>query len=1481
MFKTLWKFAGALTLGLLMSATAYAGGGLREGIAMAQVGTSLRPVPGGRVRVCTMPTSGTPCNTLAHIYRDIALTDEILPQGIVQVDSNARYTYFAEATVFYQEQVTGAGISTRTISYVGMTGAGGGGGGASTSATYVTVGAEVSLPSSRRLVAGTNTTVDTSVAGQIKINAATAGSGTITSPTYWTSGFPSYDYVCTGDVLVDTPGLQAQITAAEIAGSGLAEGPGGPVNLIGIGDDCQIDGTLITIGAYRHSSPLIIQFKGRTVLRNGGFRTTIAPATPHGYNVKFIGGRGGDALSSFGYQNAEITVTGSPNFSSFLITAGTNIDIDGLTIRGFGTEPVVKFTTYDVSDASCYVAPCGNTQNRIHDTNIINGASSGVPLYIGTATDSVAGFNFDMWGLTLASFSSSYHTLHIKNIGDIRFAGQPQSWLLNGGIEIEDTCGGCTGVYVFENIATEAFDDADFLTMTGPVGVPVSGSITLRNIYLSDTLSTAYIINAQSNAHGSPIGPIYMYDTAFAAATAIFRPTSLPIRFVQADSVFPEYYKSLSSPKVGAQTPPPGFISNTGLLKAQVDDNRRTASPSVVRYANIVTNYLPGTFVQTGFGTGTLTTTGIADPWGGTIAARIVASSAPWGVYFYDQNIVPVVGDVWIARLAVKANNANGFTNFVPNMSFAGSGITTVGFGFNYLSPSTSPVDTNTDWQFLWALIKVTVTDGGTKELLFRADLNATALSLDIVAPLLVKIPAAAALSDSEILDYAMKLTHYSDVCAIGDLCLVSGKATGANVALSNLSGVSINTTLLAQSGVDLGSTAKPFKDLYLYGSGTYATTYFKITGTPTGTRVLTLPNTTGLFGYSAAAITAGDCIAAGSNPGELVSAGVGACGSGGGGGVGTVTSFSAADLSPLFTTSEANPTTTPALTFTLSNASANTVFANCTGGATTPSYCSLTAAMLPATAALTNLTLAQFAATTSAQLRGVLSDETGGGSAVFADAPVFATSLSTPTVISTASNPAATGLLRGVNNAALVCGRNAANGADLCMTVTSGDLFSFGTTLVPATAAGFALGSTTLPWSNLVIGNASGQTVGFGTGTLTANRTITVPNANTVLPVAITATSNNFLTGLDGTTGVFTRAQPSFSNISSTLLCSQMPVLTGVISTAGGTCTTTGSSITLETNGSNNTSQSILDLTNTAGGAGISFTNPSGGIVQASLTASAGGGATALLGTLTSLAAGDYICGNSTPILVNCTPGVSPNSQTGTSYTYLTTDRGKVVWQNNGSATAYTLPQAGSAGFAGNWYSGLFNVGAGLVTITPTTSTINGAATAIVPQNWFAVLHSDNTNYRSPILPTIGAFPNCTYTITFTSATGAFACGFNPTTPGAIGGTTPGAATFTTLTANTSLVVGGGTAVTKIITGTNTLDFANQAAIGCEVLTITVTGAASGDSVELGVPNGSNTTNSVFWAWASAADTVSVKHCAVISGDPASGTFRATIVKF
>ncbi len=141
----------------------------------------------------------------------------------------------------------------------------------------------------------------------------------------------------------------------------------------------------------------------------------------------------------------------------------------------------------------------------------------------------------------------------------------------------------------------------------------------------------------------------------------------------------------------------------------------------------------------------------------------------------------------------------------------------------------------------------------------------------------------------------------------------------------------------------------------------------------------------------------------------------------------------------------------------------------------------------------------------------------------------------------------------------------------------------------------------------------------------------------------------------------------------------------------------------------------------------------------------------------------GDIVCGSG-GVWAECTPGRPVDAQTGTSYAWPSTDREYLLTMNNGSATALSLAQAGTTGFANNWNAAIGNLGAGLVTLTPATSTVNGSATAKVPQNWWGFVYSDNTNYLMPTFPSIGAFPNCTDStgnhLNYTASTGAFSCG-------------------------------------------------------------------------------------------------------------------------
>lgn len=89
-------------------------------------------------------------------------------------------------------------------------------------------------------------------------------------------------------------------------------------------------------------------------------------------------------------------------------------------------------------------------------------------------------------------------------------------------------------------------------------------------------------------------------------------------------------------------------------------------------------------------------------------------------------------------------------------------------------------------------------------------------------------------------------------------------------------------------------------------------------------------------------------------------------------------------------------------------------------------------------------------------------------------------------------------------------------------------------------------------------------------------------------------------------------------------------------------------------------------------------------------------------------------------------------NAQTGTSYALVTGDRGKVVTFSNAGAIAVTIAQAGTTGFETGWLTVAKNIGAGTVTITPTTSTVDGAATITLLTGDWALISSDGTNYET-----------------------------------------------------------------------------------------------------------------------------------------------------
>ena len=88
-------------------------------------------------------------------------------------------------------------------------------------------------------------------------------------------------------------------------------------------------------------------------------------------------------------------------------------------------------------------------------------------------------------------------------------------------------------------------------------------------------------------------------------------------------------------------------------------------------------------------------------------------------------------------------------------------------------------------------------------------------------------------------------------------------------------------------------------------------------------------------------------------------------------------------------------------------------------------------------------------------------------------------------------------------------------------------------------------------------------------------------------------------------------------------------------------------------------------------------------------------------------------------------------NAQSGTTYTFVAGDAGKLVTFSNGAPVAASLPQAGTTGFTSGFSIDVQDLGSGSTTITPVTSTINSGATLVIPQNSGCTITSDGTNYQ------------------------------------------------------------------------------------------------------------------------------------------------------
>jgi hypothetical protein len=89
----------------------------------------------------------------------------------------------------------------------------------------------------------------------------------------------------------------------------------------------------------------------------------------------------------------------------------------------------------------------------------------------------------------------------------------------------------------------------------------------------------------------------------------------------------------------------------------------------------------------------------------------------------------------------------------------------------------------------------------------------------------------------------------------------------------------------------------------------------------------------------------------------------------------------------------------------------------------------------------------------------------------------------------------------------------------------------------------------------------------------------------------------------------------------------------------------------------------------------------------------------------------------------------VTARNNTATTDTITSTDKGTLVTESNASAVAVAIT---TTGFVSTDYFTVKNLGAGLATYTPSSGTIDAAATLACNQNQSADLYFDGTNYKT-----------------------------------------------------------------------------------------------------------------------------------------------------
>lgn len=406
--------------------------------------------------------------------------------------------------------------------------------------------------------------------------------------------------------------------------------------------------------------------------------------------------------------------------------------------------------------------------------------------------------------------------------------------------------------------------------------------------------------------------------------------------------------------------------------------------------------------------------------------------------------------------------------------------------------------------------------------------------------------------------------------------------------------------------------------------------------------------------------------------------------------GSGTVTSFSAGNLSPLFTTSVATATSTPALTFSLSNAAQNSVLAGpATGGAGAPTY--QTAPTISAANMTSFPTFNQSTTGTASNVTGIVAAANGG-----------------------------TGI---ANTATLTLGTTNQNWATLGTGIVK-NTTTTGALSLAASSDVIGLWTGTCSAATFLRGDGSCQAAGGGVSNFSGDGTLLSNSSSTG---AVTATLANAGSHKWWGNNTGSTAAPGYQAIGAADLPIASSSAVGGVQGDGSTITINGSGVEscttattsqigcVKPDGSTITiSGGVLSAT-TGGGGNVSNTGtPTAGQIAQWTTATVIEGNT-LSGDCTITGSGVITCTKSNSVLLGqyATAALAVNPQSAT-YQVVAGDFSnfKTILVASGTFTITLVASGGQP--ANGLYINVINYGSGVVTIAPSGQNINASGSSL-----------------------------------------------------------------------------------------------------------------------------------------------------------------------